>query len=261
MAFEYTAIDVRREGAIDWVTLNRPERLNALTQTLFIELLDYFQRLRSDDTCRVVVLRGAGKGFCAGLDIKEAVTGGDALKGMDGADTLAPRLFDLIPAMRECPQPIIGAINGVALGGGFAIALACDVRIAALEARMVTGFTHIGLSGCELGTTFFLPRIVGMGIATELMYTARPVSAERALAIGLVSEAVPGDRLQAAARALAEDMLKVSPLGLRRTKEVFNLCLELNSLKAVLKIEENTQSKLSRTGEMEHRFQQFVSKK
>lgn len=254
------AIIVRREGAVDWVTMNRPERLNALTQTMFIELHTYFNNLKEDNECRVVVLRGAGDGFCSGLDIKEVVSGGDALQGGDGIDTLEPRLFDLVPAMRDCPQPIIGLINGAAAGGGFGIALACDVRIAAESARMLTAFTNVGLSGCEMGVTFFLPRIVGMGIATELMYTSRAVTAERALSIGLVSEVVVDDKLEDAGRTMAADMLRATPLGLRRTKEVFNLCLGLNDLKAVLKIEGDTQSKLARLYHMDQ-LKNFAEKR
>jgi enoyl-CoA hydratase len=245
-AKDCTAIIVRRDGAVDWVTMNRPARLNALTQTMFIELHTYFRNLTQDNDCRVVMLRGAGTGFCAGLDIKEAVSGGDALRGADGVDTLEPRLFDLIPAMRECPQPIIGLINGAAAGGGFGIALACDVRIASQAAKLLTAFTNIGLSGCEMGVSFFLPRIVGMGIATELMYTSRTVDAERALRIGLVSEVVAADQLEEAGSRMAADMLRATPLGLRRTKEIFNLSLGLTDLKAVLKIEGDTQSKLAR---------------
>ena len=250
-AKDYQAIIVRRTDTVDWVTMNRPDRLNALTQTMFIELHTYFRNLAHDAECRVVVLRGAGDGFCAGLDIKEVVSGGDALLGADGADTTEPRLFDLIPAMRDCPQPIIGLINGAAAGGGFGIALACDVRIAAAQAKLLTAFTNVGLSGCEMGVTFFLPRIVGMGIATELMYTSRVVDAERALRIGLVSEVVAGDQLEAAGRSMAADMLRATPLGLRRTKEVFNLSLGLSDLKAILKIEADTQSKLARLYLME----------
>ena len=120
--------------------------------------------------------------------------------------------------MRDCPQPIIGLINGAAAGGGFGIALACDVRIAAHEAKLLTAFTKVGLSGCEMGVSFFLPRIVGMGIATELMYTSRAVDAERALRIGLVSEVVAADKLGDTGRRMAEDMLRATPLGLRRTR-------------------------------------------
>lgn len=254
----YKEIIVRRDGAVDWVTMNRPERLNALTHTMFMELLDYFTGLAKDTACRVVVLRGAGRGFCAGLDVKEALSGGDALRGAEGVDTLEPQLFDLVPAMRNCPQPIIGLINGAAAGGGFAIALACDVRIAASDARLLTAFTQIGLSGCEMGVSFYLPRIVGLGIAAELMYTSRAVDAQRAQRIGLVSEVVEADRLEEAGRAMAADMLRATPLGLRRTKEVFNLCLGLNDLDAVMRIEGATQGKLARLYQADM-IQRFVN--
>jgi len=257
---DYKSITVRREGAIDWITLNRPAQLNAITQSMFTELYTYFKSLANDGECRVVVLQGAGRAFCAGMDIKETLNGGDALAGADGKDTLEPLLFDLVPAMRDCPQPVIGLINGPAAGGGFAIALACDVRIASTNARLLTAFTKVGMSGCEMGVTFFLPRIVGMGIATELMYTSRTVDANRALAIGLVSEVVAPEQLDEAGRAMAKDMLSATPLGLRRTKEVFNLCLGLTDLKAVMKIEGDTQGKLARLY-LEERMKNFVDKK
>jgi enoyl-CoA hydratase/carnithine racemase len=206
----------------------------------------------------VVLLSGAGRGFCTGLDIKEVVDGGDRLLGDDGCDTLEPRLFGLIPLMRNCPQPIIALINGAAAGAGFAIALASDVRIAARGARLMATFTSIGLSGCELGVSYFLPRIVGLGIATELLYTSRTVDARRAQAIGLVSEVVAANELESAGRAMAEDMLKATPLGLRRTKEIFNLCLGVADLDAVLKIEELTQFKLYKTEEMKARMEVFA---
>jgi len=259
-ATDYKSITVRHEGAIDWVTMNRPAQLNALTQSMFLELYTYFKGLANDNECRVVVLQGAGRAFCAGMDIKAILNGGDPLEGGDGKDTLEPLLFDLVPAMRDCPQPVIGLINGPAAGAGFAIALTCDVRIASTNARMLTAFTQMGMSGCEMGVTFFLPRIVGMGIATELMYTSRKVDADRALAIGLVSEVAAPEQLEEAGRAMAKDMLNATPLGLRRTKEVFNLCLGLADLKAVMKIEGDTQSKLARLY-LDDRMKNFVDKK
>lgn len=259
-AADYKSIAVRREGAIDWVTMNRPAQLNALTQSMFLELYTYFKALAHDTECRVVVLQGAGRAFCAGMDIKEVLNGGDALAGGDGKDSLEPFVFDLIPAMRDCPQPVVGLINGPAAGAGFAIALACDVRIASTNARLLTAFTQMGMSGCEMGVTFFLPRIVGMGIATELMYTSRKVDADRALAIGLVSEVATPEQLEEAGRAMAKDMLNATPLGLRRTKEVFNLCLGLADLKAVMKIEGDTQGKLARLY-LDDRMKNFVDKK
>ena len=239
-------LTITREGQIDWVTMNRPDRLNALNQTLFLELFEYFKALPGDSECRVVVLQGAGKAFCVGMDIKAALNNEDPLLGAEGIDSLEPTVPDLIPAMRECPQPIIGLIHGPAAGGGFGIALACDVRIASTEARLLTAFTNMGMSGCEMGSTFFLPRIVGLGVATELMYTSRTVDAQRALQIGLVSEVATPDKLTEAGRNMAADMLKASPLGLRRTKEVLNMSLGVHDLKAMMKIEGDTQSRLAR---------------
>jgi enoyl-CoA hydratase/carnithine racemase len=238
---DYETINVVREGAIDWLTLNRPERLNAIDATMVRELWDYFSRLHQDYACRVVVMRGAGKGYCAGLDLKWFQDGSEAMPSGATDAGPGPSLSDIVLKMRSCPQPIVSLVHGAACGGGFIFALASDIRIAGRSAKMNVTFVKLGLSGCELGTSFFLPRIVGRSVASELMMTGRFLHADRALATGLVSEVVDDDALETAARALLVDLLATSPIGLRKTKEVLNQAAEISDLAAVMALEERTQ--------------------
>lgn len=237
----YQTIGVVRDGPVDWLTLDRPDRLNALNDRMVAELCDYFAHRQQDYACRVIVLRGAGQAFCAGLDLKSRADAGDADIGADAADSRRASLSRLVTLMRACPQPIVALIHGAACGGGFILALAADIRIAGLSARMNVAFIKLGLSGCELGTSYFLPRMVGLSIARELMMTGRFIGAERALATGLVSEIAADLDVKGVADALIADLLRTSPAGLRKTKETIEMTLRSDDLDAVMKMEEHTQ--------------------
>jgi enoyl-CoA hydratase/carnithine racemase len=244
----YTTISVVREAAVDWLALNRPERLNAIDATMVRELWSYFDTLQSDYSRRVVVMRGAGKGFCAGLDLAWFSEPGATLPAGATDAGPGPSLSDLVLKMRACPQAIVALIHGAACGGGFNLALAADIRIAGRSARMNVAFVKLGLSGCELGTSYFLPRMLGTSVATELMMTGRFIHAERALATGLVSEVVDDDQLEHTARILVADLLAASPAGLRKTKEVMTRAAEIEDLAAVIALEERTQMACMPTG-------------
>ncbi|HWA89479.1 MAG TPA: enoyl-CoA hydratase/isomerase family protein [Rhizomicrobium sp.] len=253
---------LERRGRVDWLTLNRPERLNTITGTMVQELCDYFRGLRQNHEVRIVVLRGAGRAFCAGLDIKEYTTpGGD--RTPDGAGRARPgdHLFDIVELMRACPQPIVALVHGPACGGGFALALAADIRIAGASARMNDAFVSLGRSGCELGLTYFLPRIAGLGIAAELMYTGSFIDAERAARVGLVSKVVADDALEDAAAAYLEPMLRTAPLGLRMTKETLNRSLAIGDLRAVIDLEERAQMLCGRGPDFEEAMKAFLEKR
>jgi enoyl-CoA hydratase len=218
----YETLDLELEGQIAWLTMNRPKALNAMSRQLVNELRDFFDGLPQRRDIRVVVLRGAGRAFCAGLDLKETASGpggdNDPSSGGPSVGMRVQRHISELPLMmRRAPQPIIACVQGAASGGGFALALAADVRLAGESARMNAAFIRIGLSACDVGVSYFLPRIVGASVASELLLTGRFIEAERALATGLVSKVVPDDELEAEARALAEEMLAASPLGLRLT--------------------------------------------
>ncbi len=247
-----TEIVVQRRGPEVWITLNRPDQLNAITPIMANELLSVFESLIEDHSARVVVLRGNGRGFCAGLDIKQA------LQWQGDATQESMPLPDVIRAMRRCPQPIIALVHGAACGGGFAFALAADVRIAGESARMNDAFVNLGVSGCELGLSYFLPRQVGLSVAAELMYTGRFLDAHRAREIGLVSEVVSDDALEGAGSQLARDMLQVAPLALRKTKETLGRVLGIADLDEVLEIEQATQLECIREGGFEERLRAFV---
>jgi enoyl-CoA hydratase/carnithine racemase len=238
---DYTTISVVREGAVDWLTFNRPERLNALNATMVSELWAYFDGLQSDYACRVVVMRGAGKGFCAGLDLTWFNEPGSAMPSGATDAGPGPSLGGIVLKMRSCPQVVVALIHGAACGGGFNLALAADIRIAGCSAKMNVAFIKLGLSGCELGTSYFLPRILGTSVAAELMMTGRFIRADRALATGLVSEVVEDDALEDAGRSLVDDLLAASPMGLRKTKEVMFQAAEIEDLASVIMLEERTQ--------------------
>ena len=252
----YRTISVRVEGAKSWLTLDRPQCLNALDPEMITELWDYFGRRQTDSSCRVIILRGAGKGFCAGLDL---ATPSGPVRTSPGDET--PSLAGISLRMRACPQPVIAAVHGAACGGGFTLALAADVRLAGHSARMNVAFVRLGLSGCELGTSWFLPRLVGMSLTRELMMTGRFIDAGRALSTGLVSDVVNDADLDATARALADDMLALSPAGLRATKRTLDLALGMDSLEAVMRIEEHTQSLLARSPDFAEAKAAFLEKR
>lgn len=238
---DYTTISVVHDGAVDWLTLDRPERLNALNGPMVRELWDYLQTLQSDYARRIVVIRGAGRAFCAGLDLVWYSSSKEGMPRGATDDGPGPSLADIILKMRSCPQIIISLVHGAACGGGFNFALASDIRIAGRSAKMNVAFIKLGLSGCELGTSYFLPRMVGASVAAELMMTGRFIHADRALAVGLVSDVVDDDRLEEAARTLIGDLLATSPMGLRKTKEVMTRATGIEDLTSVIHLEEHTQ--------------------
>lgn len=257
----YETILVEKRGDADWLTLNRPNALNAISMQMVHDLSDYFGRLFNDRTTRVVVMRGAGRAFCAGLDIKEFAEGRGDEVPFGGGFGFQGYLADVYVKMRRCPQPIIAAVHGAASGGGFAFALASDVRIAGESARMNAAFIKLGLSACDMGVSYFLPRAVGSSIAAELMLTGRFIDARRALATGLVSDLVADDQLEAAADQLAHEMLAASPKGLRMTKEGLSLSIDAPSLEAAMAIENRNQLMTSASPNVAEGMRAFIEKR
>jgi enoyl-CoA hydratase/carnithine racemase len=237
---DYQHLQVRVDGAIAHVTMNRPERLNALNAGLTAELHGFFSTLTSRSAARVVILKGAGRAFCAGLDLKELQAGG-ARKSVSDMLEQQKSVRDIMLAMRRCPQPIISIVQGAASGGGFALALASDIRLATPDARMNAAFIRLGLSACDVGVSYFLPRMVGASVAAEYLLTGRFMAAQRAYELGLVSRVAPLEELNIEASALAEEMLNATPLGLRLTKEALGLAIDANSMEAVIALEDRNQ--------------------
>jgi enoyl-CoA hydratase len=238
---KYPTLELRRDGGLLWVTLNRPQSLNAMNAALVGDLHALLDRLHRDRSVRVVVLRGAGRAFCAGLDLREGAREAGDGEGVSGGLVLQRRISELAMKLRRIPQPVIACVHGSASGGGFALALASDVRIAGESARMNAAFIRIGLSACDVGVSYFLPRIVGSSVASELLLTGNFIEAPRALATGLVSRVVPDAELEKAAQELAGDMLRNSPLGLRLTKECLAASIDAGSLEQVIAMEDRNQ--------------------
>jgi enoyl-CoA hydratase len=222
------------------------------------DLLDYTQSLYWDKAVRVVVLQGAGRGFCAGLDLKER---DNSPRSPTNGLTSQRRISEIVMRMRRCPQPFISLVHGAACGGGFALALASDIRIAGQSARMNAAFIRIGLSACDIGVSYFLPRLVGVSVASELMLTGRFINAERALRVGLVSDVVADDKLAEAAQVYLKDMLTTSPLGLRMTKECLNMSVDAGSLEAAIAMEDRNQILCAQTQDFPEGIRAFLEKR
>lgn len=259
----YQTLKIDKEGAVDWLTLNRPDSLNAINLTMVTELRDYFAALQENESVRIVVMRGAGKAFCAGLDIKDAAQrrARNDPGPFGGGMGFQSYLADVYVRMRRCPQPIISLIQGPACGGGFSFVMASDIRVAGESARMNAAYIKIGLSACDMGASYFLPRLVGTSIASELMLTGRFIHAPRALACGLVSEVVPDDQLADAARPYIRDMLLTSPMGLRLTKDGLNHAIDAGSLEAAIAIENRNQRLCSRSNDAAEGMRAFIEKR
>lgn len=264
----YETLQVEREGHISWLTLNRPDALNAMNTKLIREVSDFFRGLTDDRQTRVVILKGAGRGFCAGLDLKQQAGDaaerdavGDPSGSVSGGLRGQRQVSEIVMLMRRAPQPIIAAVHGAACGGGFAMALASDVRIAGESARMNAAFIRIGLSACDVGVSYFLPRIVGASIASELLLTGDFIDAARAERTGLVSRVVPDAELDQAARELAQRMLRNSPLGLKLTKECLKHSIDAGNLEAAIAMEDRNQILAARSRDFREGVTAFLTKR
>ncbi len=218
---EPNTITIEGRGAIEILTLNHPDQLNAVSPDMIGELTDYFSALHDRPTTRVVILRGNGPEFSAGAEL-----GSDAFaapgKGRPQRQLKMQQNYSgVIRLMRSCPQPIIGLVHGAACGAGFSFLLACEVRFAAPEARMNAAYIRIGVGGCDMGSGYLLPRLVGLSVTSELLLTGRFLKADRAKAIA--------------------EMLRVSPMGLRLTKQALNVLIDAPSLDAALMMEDRQQ--------------------
>lgn len=218
---EYETIAVSREGGVVEVTLNRPEKYNALTHKTAVELINVIKQVKRDDESRAVLLTGAGKGFCAGQDLSEVNERGD---NFSFRDHLLSSYNPMVMAMRTLEKPIIGAINGAAAGAGFGLALACDIRYASENAKFLTAFIGIGLAP-DTGVSYWLPRLIGPARAAEMLFTNERVSAEEAQQIGLVNRVFPHDAFLDEARALAHQLAAAPTLGIGMTKRALNKSL------------------------------------
>lgn len=245
------------EPGIRTVTLNRPDRYNAMTGEMFGDLERMAVEAGHEDTLRAVIVTGAGRGFCAGYDLADAadVPKLGALAMLD----LQERASRALLAVRSLRVPVIAAVNGPAAGGGLALALAADIRVAAPEATFSAAFVRIGLSAGDLGTSWLLTRLVGPAVTSEICFTGRPVRVAEALRLGIVNtvsepEALPGDALSVA-RAIAAN----SPGGVRMSKRAIQANLEIPSYRAALELENRGQALLSTTRDMAEALAAFTA--
>ena len=245
MKFETLKFDIPEDG-IGVITMNRPERLNALNLNMLEDFFALFDHLNQNDEIRVIIITGEGRGFCSGADLRdERFSRENASPFSNAADHLMKiqKVYArLIMEMRKLSQPIIAAVNGHAAGGGMCIALASDVVIAAPAAAFTPSFVNIGLTAGELGTSYFLHRLVGIARAADILFTGRTVEAAEAERIGIVSRLVEETKLMQEAMAIAHAMLEKTPLGLRLTKETLNQNLNAPSLEAAIELENRNQS-------------------
>jgi enoyl-CoA hydratase len=232
--------------------LDRPERLNAIDYPLVSDLHDALDELSADDFCKVVILTGNGRASCAGLDLADwgNVSAPGSHRHMRAGMTGQAFLANLVQHIRATPQVLIAAVNGPAVGGGLALALACDLRIAGESATMCSAFIKTGLTGTDVGVTYFLPRLIGAARAFDMILTGRTIDATEAERIDLVSRVVPDDRLWDEATGMAETIAKYTSFGLRNTKEVMWLNLDVDSLPAAIALENRNQELAIRDDEV-----------
>lgn len=241
------------DGEVGTLTLSRPEIVNAVNRAMLTELIDFWGSRQDDYETRVLIIRGAGdKGFCSGLDLKAA--GEFTSEGGATGETIwrSQRDFSkVIRLMRSCPQPIVASVHGAAMGAGLSLALASDIRIASDDAFFCAQYINIGTGGADMGSSYFLPRIVGAGIASEMCLTGRRVMADEALRIGLVNRVVSRDELFEVAKEIAQTLCSKNPLALRLTKDAMNAALNGSSLEDANRMEDRNQALIITSGLLE----------
>ncbi len=241
------------------ITLNRPERLNALTFDVYTQLRDRFRALDTEPGVRAIIITGAGRAFCSGGDVEDII---GALLGRDlkALHEFTKLTCDLILAMRRCRRPIVGALNGTVAGAGAVIAAACDIRIAAESAKIAFLFTKVGLSGADMGAAWLLPRIVGYGHASEILLTGEFIDAKRAYEIGLYTRVVPQAQVLSDARAWAEKLARGPAPALGVTKQALEKEATLD-LDAALAYEAEVQAKLMQAPNFREAHAAFQAKR
>jgi len=249
----------RSDTGVATITLNRPERLNALTFEVYRELTDTFAALRNEPESRVIVITGAGRAFCSGGDVHDII-GELFSRDMEGLLEFTRMTCELIHNIRASPKPVIASLNGTTAGAGACIALASDIRIASEEAKIAFLFVKVGLSGADMGAAYLLPRLVGLAKATELLYTGDFISAQEAERIGLYNRVVPRERLAATTLEFAERLALGPAFALAKTKEMLNRELNMN-LETALECEAQAQAICMQHPDYREAYEAFVAKR
>ncbi|MDG2282162.1 MAG: enoyl-CoA hydratase family protein [Longimicrobiales bacterium] len=255
-SFEYA---LNADTGVATITLNRPERLNALTFEVYDELRRAFYALHDEENVRVVIITGTGRGFCTGGDVEDII-GRLFERDMRGLLEFTRMTCDLILAIRRCRKPVLGALNGTVAGAGAVIATACDMRIGAESAKIAYLFTRVGLSGADMGAAWMLPRIIGMAKASELLMTGDFISAKEAHRIGLYNRLVPDGEALDAATELAEKLARGPSFALEITKDSLNREASMD-LAGALEAEAQIQASLMLHPDFRESYDAFVEKR
>ncbi|HEX6729666.1 MAG TPA: enoyl-CoA hydratase family protein [Pyrinomonadaceae bacterium] len=241
------------------ITLNRPDRLNALTFEVYRELTDTFAALRNEPNVRVVIIAGAGRAFCSGGDVHDII-GELFSRNMEGLLEFTRMTCELVKNIRSLPKPVIASLNGTTAGAGACIALASDIRIASEEARIAFLFVKVGLSGADMGAAYLLPKVVGLAKATELLYTGDFISAAEAERIGLYNRVVPATELSDTTREFAGRLAAGPGFALAKTKEMLNRELDMD-LETALECEAQAQAICMQHPDYREAYEAFVAKR
>ena len=250
--------DVDSRG-VATITLNRPDRLNALTFEVYRELTDTFAQLKTNKDIRVVVITGSGRAFCSGGDVRDII-GELFSRDMEGLLDFTRMTCELIHNIRATPQPVIASLNGTTAGAGACIALASDIRLASDDAKIAFLFVKVGLSGADMGAAYLLPRIVGFSKATELLFTGDFVSASEAERIGLYNKVVPSDQLADTTRQFAERLASGPAFAVAKTKEMLNRELYMN-FETALESEAQAQALCMQHPDYREAYEAFMAKR
>jgi enoyl-CoA hydratase/carnithine racemase len=249
----------KSEPGVATITLNRPERLNALTFEVYRELTDTFAALRTETDVRVVVITGAGKAFCSGGDVHDII-GQLFSRDMAGLLEFTRMTCELVGNIRALRKPVIASLNGTTAGAGACIALAADLRLASEEAKIAFLFVKVGLSGADMGAAYLLPRLVGLAKAAELLYTGDFISAQEAERIGLYNRVVPAHQLPQVTREFAERLAQGPAFALAKTKELLDREAHMN-LDAALECEAQAQAICMQHPDYREAYEAFVAKR
>jgi enoyl-CoA hydratase/carnithine racemase len=252
-------IEITTGNGIATITLNRPERLNALTFEIYDELRQAFRRLSTEPGVRVVIITGAGKAFCSGGDVHDII-GALFARDYRGLLEFTRMTCDLVLAIRQCRRPVVAALNGTTAGAGAVIATACDIRIAAASAKIAFLFSKVGLSGADMGAAWLLPRIIGLGRATELLMTGDFITADEAFRIGLYNRVVPAAELATTVTSFAEMLAAGPSFAHEITKDALNREAHMD-LGAALEAEAQIQASLMTHPDFREAYEAFVAKR
>lgn len=256
---ESFSLEINRETSVATITLNRPDRLNALTFQVYDELRNAFRALSDAEGVRAVVITGSGRAFCSGGDVEDII-GALFEHDYEGLLDFTRMTCDLILAIRHCKRPVIAALNGTVAGAGAVIATACDIRIAAESAKIAYLFTRVGLSGADMGASWMLPKIVGMAKATELLMGGDFISAEEAHRIGLYNRVTSQDEVLTEALAYAEKLAKGPSFALEITKDFLNREASMDLVSA-LEAEAQAQAVCMMNPNFREAYEAFVAKR